>query len=178
MVGNIIAFQDRFSRKLALAGGWALLILSGYIGIDVIGRKLFSISLQGSDEIGGYVLAVICASGFSFTLSHGAHIRLNALLTRMPTRLQAVANVVTYALLTLLAFMMVWRGGSVLFETISIGAVAPTPLETPLWLPQGLWAFGLLWFFLHVAGYFGYMVILLISHKDAEINNKFGCLGD
>lgn len=174
MLKGIVDFQDRLSKGLAVVCGWALLALSCYIGVDVVGRKLFSFSLQGSDEIGGYVLAIICAYGFSYTLSQGAHIRLNALLSKFPTKIQAVANLVAYGGLLLLSFMMVWRGGSVFWETLQIGAVAPTPLETPLWVPQSIWSFGLLWFFLHVASYFSYAFILLLNGKADELNTRFG----
>lgn len=165
---------DIYSKHAAIAGGWALVALSLYIGIDVVGRKLFSLSLQGSDEIGGYVLAVICAAGFSYTLSLRAHIRLNALLTRFPGRLQSGVNLLAYALLLLLAAMLFWRCSAMLLETIEFRAVAPTPLETPLWIPQGLFALGLLWFFLHVATCFGYALYLFTNGRHSELNNMFG----
>jgi TRAP-type C4-dicarboxylate transport system permease small subunit len=165
---------DRFSRFLAILGGWALLGLSVYIGIDVVGRKLFSLSLQGSDEIGGYVLAIVCAAGFSYTLSQRSHIRLNALLTALPRGLQAAANLLAYGLLLLLAFMLVWRGAMMLHESFSIQAVAPTPLETPLWIPQGLYVLGLSYFFLHVAACFCQVIVFALQGKADELNKTFG----
>ena len=165
---------DRYSRTLAILGGWALLGLSLYVGIDVIGRKLFALSLQGSDEIGGYVLAIVCAAGFSYTLSHRSHIRLNALLSAFPSGIQAAANVLAYTLLLLLSFMMLWRSSAMLVESFSFKAVAPTPLETPLWIPQGLYVLGLLWFFLHVTVCFFHAVSLAARGQSEELNKTYG----
>ena len=174
MLVGVIETFDKCSRYFAIAGGWALAILSLYIGADVIGRKLFAFSLQGSDEIGGYVLAIICAWGFSYTLVQKAHIRLSALLAKFPETAQAVANTIAYGALLLLAFLMLWRGAYMLFESLQIHAVAPTPLETPLWIPQGLWTLGLLWFFLHVSFYFLHALSLLLKGDSATLNKRFG----
>lgn len=174
MLKKIIKTFDEYSKYFAIAGGWALVGLSLYIGVDVIGRKLFALSLQGSDEIGGYVLAVICAWGFSYALAMGAHIRLTALLSMVSEKMQALANITAYGALMLLAFLMAWRGAAMLIETLENQAVAPTPLETPLWIPQGLWALGLGWFFLHVTTYFIHAVFLFIKGKDKDINSLYG----
>jgi TRAP-type C4-dicarboxylate transport system permease small subunit len=174
MLNKIIEKLDRCSRYFAVAGGWALAGLSLYIGLDVVLRKLFSLSLQGSDEIGGYVLAIICAWGFSYALATKAHIRLTAILAKFPAKVQAIANITAYGALMLLALLMVWRGGAMLLETLEIHAVAPTPLETPLWIPQGLWTLGLLWFFLHVSTYFINAIFLLANGEKDELNKAYG----
>lgn len=174
MLKKIIGLFDKCSRYFAIAGGWALVGLSLYIGVDVIGRKVFTLSLQGSDEIGGYILAIVCAWGFSYALAMQAHIRLTALISRFSVGIQALANIVTYGALTLLAFLMAWRGTAMLIETLEIHAVAPTPLETPLWIPQGLWSLGLLWFFLHVSIYFIHAIFLFTKGKTKDINKLYG----
>ena len=52
----------KFIRKLnvsfAIFGGYILLLLSFLIVTEIVARKFFSYSLQGIDEIGGYVVAV------------------------------------------------------------------------------------------------------------------------
>ena len=56
------------SRIGALACGYLLLFLSFLVGFEVVARKLFGFSLQGVDEIGGYILAILATIGFSYTL--------------------------------------------------------------------------------------------------------------
>ena len=136
--------------------------------------KGFHSFAPGLYEIGGYILAIVCAWGFSYALAMQAHIRLTALISRFSVGIQALANIVTYGALTLLAFLMAWRGTAMLIETLEIHAVAPTPLETPLWIPQGLWSLGLLWFFLHVSIYFIHAIFLFTKGKTKDINKLYG----
>ena len=51
-----------YARLLSRAGAWfggALLIVAAFvIGIDVVIRKLFNLSIGGADELSGYALAI------------------------------------------------------------------------------------------------------------------------
>ncbi|HDR16102.1 MAG TPA: TRAP transporter small permease [Desulfobacteraceae bacterium] len=171
---RMMDFMDDVSRHFAIGGGWALLALSFYISIDVIGRKLFRISLQGSDELGGYVMAVVCAMGFSYALAKRAHIRLNILLPRFPSGVQAAVNLFAYTALAVFSFMMAWLGWEMFAYSFELKAIAPTPLETPLWIPQGLWTLGLAWFFVHTAVYLFAIVVFLFKGRIRELNSIFG----
>ena len=51
---------------LSLVGGYILLLLSLVIVFEILARKLFSYSLQGVDEIGGYVVAGTGEFGFAY----------------------------------------------------------------------------------------------------------------
>ncbi len=165
---------DALSRYFSIAGGWALLGLSVLVGIDVIGRKLFTISVQGADEIGGYVMAVVCAFGFSYTLKERAHIRLNILLPRLPVFLRVLANLLAYSVFTVFAYMMLWRAVSIVIETIELKAVAPTPLETPLVIPQSFWSLGLFWLSAHLTVYLLLLGVLIVKKQFPELITTFG----
>ncbi len=173
-IRTMIERFDSISRVFAIMAGWALLGLSVFIGIDVIGRKLFNISLQGSDEIGGYIMAATCAFGFSYTLAKRSHIRLNLILPHLPVKFQGAANILAYAALILYAYMLLWGGGTLFLESWQLQAVAPSPLETPLWIPQLLTAAGLAWFALHLTAYCVEIVGLSFSGRFKELNNIFG----
>lgn len=131
---------------LALAAGWALFALSVLVGFEVVARKLFAFSLKGVDEIGGYVLAVASAVGFIYALVQHGHIRVNVAFRYLGPRLRALLHLAAYATLAAFAALLAWRGVSVWSRSISLDAVAPTPLATPLWIPQGAWILGLIVF--------------------------------
>ncbi len=59
-------------RALAIIGGYGFLVLSLLVAFEVIARKFFAFSLQGIDEIGGYVMAGAVSLGISYTLVHRA----------------------------------------------------------------------------------------------------------
>ena len=42
--------------------------------------------------------------------------------------------------------LIAWQSWPVLGKTLERGSRANTPLETPLWIPQGIWFAGWLWF--------------------------------
>lgn len=165
---------DGASRFFVIVAGWALLGLSVYIGLDVIGRKLLNITLQGSDEIGGYIMAAACAFGFSYTLAKRGHIRLNLILPHLPRSLQGIANILAYAALAVYAYMFLWRGGALFLESWELKAIAPTPLETTLWIPQLLWVAGLAWFALHMTVYTVEITYLTLRGRIGELNQTFG----
>lgn len=165
---------DTISRNLAILSGWTLLGLSLYIGVDVAGRKLFNLSLQGSDEIGGYLMAIICTFGFSYAASMRAHIRLNLILPKLSPKLQCPANLLAYFMLAVFSYMLLWRGVSLFHESYQLGAVAPTPLQTPLWIPQLLWSAGLVWFALQSSVYLLNALILAFTGRITELNTLLG----
>ena len=98
--------------------------------IEVISRKVFSFSLFGVDEVGGYTLAVLAALGFSYALVDRAHTRIDFLVRRLPAALKAAANVLAMFTLAAMALFAVWRGFDVLKESIEFQSRAPTPLQT------------------------------------------------
>ena len=131
---------------LALAAGWALSALSVLVGFEVVARKLFAFSLKGVDEIGGYVLAATSAVGFIYALVQHGHIRVNVAFRYFGPRLQALLHLAAYSTLAAFATLLAWRGASVWARSVSLEAVAPTLLGTPLWIPQGAWILGLIVF--------------------------------
>lgn len=139
--------SDSLLRRLAggaaVIAGYSTLGLAMLITFEVVARKIFSFSLQGADEIGGYVLAIGVSFSLAYTLMERAHTRVDVLLRRFPTVLQGALNAVAMALLAAFSLFMFWRAVATLTETLEFGSLASTPLQTPLWIPQGLWVAGL-----------------------------------
>jgi TRAP-type C4-dicarboxylate transport system permease small subunit len=131
---------------LAILTGWALLAYCFMVGFEIVGRRYFGFSLQGVDEIGGYLMAALTATGLSFALHGGAHVRIDLLLRRLPTRVAMWLNVAS--MLSLLGFALFFLGRAwvVLDQSYSMWAVSPTPLRVPLIYPQAVWAAAILLF--------------------------------
>jgi len=155
----------RFVRLLSLAGGWTLLMLALLIVISSLGRKYFSISIQGVDEIGGYVLAIVGAIGFSLTFLERSHIRIEIVRARLPQGWQALLDLLALSTMIFSAFVLFWLGLMVVEQSFSMGAVAATTLRTPLIYPQSLWvaALGL---FLFVTTYVALRCIAAVLRRD------------
>lgn len=142
--------------------GYLCLGLSIFVSLEVLMRKLFSKSLQGADELGGYVLAIGSILAFCIALIGNNHIRIDIFHYRFPHKVQALLNWLASLSMFLLASLLAFSASRVLSETISYGSTAPTPWATPLHYPQIPWTLGLLLFFA-LAGYslFGATRLLL-----------------
>lgn len=139
---GFIRAQD-WVRVLALGGGYAVFLFALMVGVEVISRKFLGLSLQAVDELGGYVLAIATAFALSYALLQGAHTRMELLLDRLPPGLRAPLNALALAATAAFAWFMAWRAASTLMESVEFQSTASTPLQTPLWIPQGLWVLGL-----------------------------------
>ena len=170
-----------FSRALAkstdilvLLSGWWLVLFSLASCFEMVSRKLFQYSLQGIDEIGGYTLAVISAIGFSYTLITRGHTRIDFLVSKMPVPVRAVLNSLAMVTLAALALFGLFRGWNVLSESIEFQSTATTPLQTPMWVPQGIWFVGYA-LFATIALYLAlHSAWLLMRGRNAELNKLYG----
>ncbi|HUH40238.1 MAG TPA: TRAP transporter small permease [Castellaniella sp.] len=134
------------ARIVSIIAGYALLALSMLIAFDVVVRKLFNTSSIGADEIGGYIVAIMAAFGFTYALLQHAHTRIDVFYQWMSTPVRVVANLVAMAGLSSYAGFIAWRAWGTLMESIEYSSTANTPLRTPQWIPQSIWFIGLLFF--------------------------------
>jgi TRAP-type C4-dicarboxylate transport system permease small subunit len=168
--------MDRLRSVLhgvAIMAGYAFFALSIFIVVEILARKLFNYSFQGADEIGGYVLAAGTAGGFGFALIHRSHTRIDLLVSRLSGRRQAAFNLLAYVSLAAFATFMAWRGCATLQQSIEFGSLASTPLQTPLWIPQSLWAGGLVLFAVAALIMAGRATAAFFRDVDA-LNREFG----
>lgn len=134
------------TKMFALLVGYAVLGMTLMIGLEILLRAMFRISLQGADEIGGYVLAIMTTAGAAYTLLECSHTRIEILTERLPSMVKAVLNTVAASLMAAMAMFLAWRAVVTVQESIYYKSLSGTPLMTPLWLPQGLWAAGMVLF--------------------------------
>ena len=140
--------EQRIMKWLALGAGYILLIHAVVTAVEIVSRKLFNHSFQGVDELGGYALAIAGAVGFGYAALTCSHTRIDLVLSKLPVAGRAVLHVLAAAVLMVVAGGMFWYGLRSLRQSIDYGAISTTPLQTPLWIPQGIWVIGLALFML------------------------------
>ena len=161
------------ARFIAVAGGYWLMLIAVATCVEVISRKVFAFSLLGVDEVGGYTLAVLAALGFSYALVDRAHTRIDFMIGRLPTSIRAAANVLAMITLAAMALFAVWRGINVLMESLEFQSRAPTPLQTPLWIPQTFWLAGLAFFALVATALALHAGVLMVRDRE-RLNTFYG----
>ena len=136
--------------RIARAGTWfggALLIAAALlIGVEVVIRKVFSLSIGGADELSGYALAISSSWALAFTLLERAHIRIDSLYIHLPVRWCALLDILGLVLLIAFFALVTWYGFGVFRTSYALDAESLSPLSTPLVVPQALWVLGLVMF--------------------------------
>jgi TRAP-type C4-dicarboxylate transport system permease small subunit len=141
------AFVARASRMAVWLGGFALILVAFLVTLEVVLREVFLIGLSAATEISAYVLAVSTAWAYAFALLERNHVRVDAVIRLLPPGPLIVMDLLALLALTWFAGVLLWYGFGVVGWSLETGARAMTPLGTPLWLPQGLWIFGIAFFF-------------------------------
>jgi TRAP-type C4-dicarboxylate transport system permease small subunit len=161
------------TRLFAILCGWWLLGYSVLVCVDIVARRFFAVSLQGTDEIGGYTLAVVSAFGFAHALATRRHTRIDLFINALPPRPRALANAAAAITIAILAAFAASRGFAEASDSWMFNAVSTSPLQTPIWLPQGLWVagFGL---FAIVAVVFALHALWLAIVSPARANAWYG----
>jgi TRAP-type C4-dicarboxylate transport system permease small subunit len=113
-----------------------LLAMIVMIGAEAIARNIFGTSLQITDEVGGYLLVALTFLSMSVAESHGGFHRVEFVQMRLAPRQRIVSQII-FELISLAACALVtWQLIRLALNSFHTEDVAPTPLATPLWMPQ------------------------------------------
>ncbi len=140
------AAAESISRVGAIAGGALLLIASILVCIDITTRYLFAWTLGGADELSGYALAIASAWGFSTTLFHRSHIRIDTVYVRVRPSIRALLDLVSLAVFAFFIALVAWYAWGVVLQSWQSNSHSLSEIEAPLVVPQGLWFAGLVFF--------------------------------
>ena len=167
---------ERISRFAVWVGGAALLLCAFMVSGDVIMRKLFSITMSGSDEISGYAFAAATAWAYSYCLLHRSHIRIDALYGVLPVWLRSVLDALGLALLLYYMAYLTSKAVDVFLTSYARDSVSITTLSIPQWIPQLLWLSGLCWFVLTLAFLLVYVLVSLLLGKVDTVQEIAGAM--
>jgi TRAP-type C4-dicarboxylate transport system permease small subunit len=130
-------------KRLEVIGAWVFgaifVLLSLAVAVEVSMRKVFNVSLQGVDELGGYALATGAGVSFALALVARAHIRIDLVHERLPRGLRIVLNLAAVASLAVTAGLLPILAWFALSDSIAMNSTAQTPWATPLRYPQAAW---------------------------------------
>jgi TRAP-type transport system small permease protein len=122
----------------------AMLIMLALIAIDIATRALFNFSLEVSDEVGGYMLVLICFLSLSACHANSSFHRVEFVQARLSPVGRSISHLI-FELLSLAASILIaWQFIRLVLSSWRFGDVAPSYLATPLWLPKLPMALGML----------------------------------
>ncbi|ODS51146.1 MAG: permease [Acidovorax sp. SCN 65-108] len=157
--------KDTLERWLGTLFGLIFVALSLVVAVETALRKLFNISLQGADELGGYALAVGATIAFSLALLGRNHIRVDVFHERLPKAVQVLLNWLSALSMAGFAALLAYLAWFVIQDSRSYQSVSQTPWATPLVYPQTAWLLGLGTFGLLAVGIAAYATYLLVTGR-------------
>ena len=140
---RLITGVRTLSRYGVWFGGVLIVISAIIVGVDVVIRKAFSITIGGADELSGFALAISSAWALGFALLERAHIRIDSLYTWLPIGVRAALDLLALVVFTMFMAVFAWQAYGVFSNSVRMDTKTMTALETPLMFPQLLWVMGL-----------------------------------
>jgi TRAP-type C4-dicarboxylate transport system permease small subunit len=168
-----VSVRERVETVLATVFGTIFVGLAVVVTVETAARKLFNVSLQGADELGGYALAVGSTIAFSLALMGRNHIRVDVFHEKFAPRAQALLNWLAIVSLAALGAFIAWIAFKVIGDTLQYRSTAQTPWATPLIIPQSVWYAGLVIFALVALGFAARATWLLARGRIEELNHDF-----
>ena len=162
MLERTYGVLEWISRRAVWVGGAALLAAAVMVTLDVLSRKFLNVTMSGADEISGYVFAAGTTWAYSYCLLHRANIRIDALYNFLPRWVCAILDTVAVVLLLIYNGVLAYRAWGAFSESWAKDSVSITTLATPQWIPQLLWASGLIFFELVLVFVFLYTLVGLL----------------
>lgn len=165
--------KTRLENILGILFGSIFMTLVALVTVETIVRKLFNVSLQGVDELGGYALAIGSTISFSLAVLGRNHIRVDVLHQHYPDWLKALMNWLSAFSLAAFAVFLCWVAIQVLLDSVTYGSTAQTPWATPLIYPQSLWYAGLVIFGIVSSCFAAWATYLFLTGKQQELILEF-----
>jgi TRAP-type C4-dicarboxylate transport system permease small subunit len=142
-IETIASGPGRIENASEAVASLALIAMILLIGSEAIVRNVFHSSLEITDEICGYLLVAVTFLSMSVSEAHGAFHRVELIQARMSFRARVWLQI-GFDLAALVASALVtWQLTRLALNAWNSGDVAPTPLQTPLWLPQMVMGLGM-----------------------------------
>ena len=165
MLESIHSRLERISQLAVWVGGAALLAAAVMVTVDVFARKIFNVTMSGSDEYSGYVFSATTTWAYSYCLLHRSNVRIDALYNYLPRKVTAILDVVGLLLLFYFMSIMTYYAMVSFVDSWVNNSVSITTLGTPQWIPQLFWVAGLILFFVTLIFVVVYSIIALLQRN-------------
>ena len=177
MAHSLLSLLRRLNRLVALGVGIGLLAMAGFVLLD-IGLRQLGASFGGTDEISGYTMAIATSWGMGFALLELSHVRIDILRGRVGALGRSLFDLFAMLVMAGTVTLIAIRCWPVLERSLNNMSRANTPLETPLWLVQGPWFAGWVWFALVSWLTFLAALVLVAKGEFAQSEAAIGTFGE
>lgn len=118
---------QRLTRSLSFVGMFLLVPMMLLTFVDVVARKLWSVTIPGAMEVSSYMLAVFVLLGIGYTQQVKGHVRVTMFVSRISQRLASAIEVFTILLSLFIIGILAWQGWVVAWEESAVSDMLRVP---------------------------------------------------
>ncbi len=121
-----------------LIAGICLLVCTQVLSnlITRFGGLSINLTIPSYADFAGYMLAAASFLALAYTLTQGGHIRVNLLLTRLPTRAKWISEIFSFCACAFVSGYVTFYMGRLCLESYKFGDLSPGIVAIPIWIPQ------------------------------------------
>ena len=138
----LTAVADRLAAAAGAVSGAAVVVMTGLVTVEVLGRDLFNRSTLIADEMSGYLLVALTFLGLAPTLRGGGFIRIDTYHARLRGGGRVALDLAIHLLALGYAVLLDWYLWALTLDAWRLGTTSIQVSRTPLWIPQGCMALG------------------------------------
>jgi TRAP-type C4-dicarboxylate transport system permease small subunit len=157
------------ATAMGAIAGWGFVLCAFFIAIEVLARAFLGFSTGSTVEISGYMLAFGLSWGLANTLTQRGHVRIDILINRLPRDARVPLHLLSLSLLGTFIGFVAYGAWMLVDESLLFGASDISALRTPLAIPQGLWAAGLLVFLMLIIAMFIENLLLALAGDARQV---------
>ena len=132
--------------------------------MDVVARYVFASSVPDTAEISGMLLGICISLSLAYTTLQGEQVRFDLVVSRLPARARAVADVGTLLVSSVLFALVAWQTVKRVLYSMKGGEYIGA-MEIPVWPAKSVFAFGCLMTALVLAALFASALRRLLSRQ-------------
>jgi len=139
-VKNFVNAYGKFVQKAVDLCGYiagALLFIPALsITYEVLMRGLLNQPTEWAIEVSTYCVVIAGFLGMPHAYSAGKHINVDIVISKLTDRTRCMLQVITSAAGTVFCFLLCVKGFQMSMLSLELNNLAPSTLQTPLWIPQ------------------------------------------
>lgn len=144
----LIEAVERFLSRLGMASGFATLLITLVIVVDVTSRALLNAPLHMSTEVSELLMVVLVYLGLAAAQQKRQNFAVDIAIRRLPENLQSLVETLGYVFSLVLVATLAWLSTKQAFSALERGEAGFGIIAFPIWparfiLALGLWLLAL-----------------------------------
>ena len=170
LLKSLLTFRwaNRVSELAGYLSAVALVLATLAMLHSVITRYVFKQPTIWQTETSIYLLIFVTFVGATFGLKHHAHVGVDLLVERLPTRPQLVVRIITSTLALVVVLAVVYTAGHTWYEAYEGGFRTPTALRAPLSVVYAILPLGMILVACQYLAFIIEAVLSLLGHREGQ----------